>query len=103
VALREHAGPLAERHLADIPLLVAGRAVEDFRCWQDLEIDVEAFGGHAARDEIAHVVVVADGQRDRKPGHDQDCTIAGGSKAAMAGSGCSHRSTSTNAVCEIGP
>ena len=69
VTLREHAGPFSERHFADVPLLVAGRSVENFRRRQDLEIDVESFGCHPAINEIAHMIVIADRQRDRKLAH----------------------------------
>src|SRR5262249_32007847 len=66
---REHAGPFAERHLADIPFLIASRAVKDFRRRQNLEVDIKTLRDHPAGDKIPHMIVIADGQRDLKFAH----------------------------------
>ncbi len=69
VALRKHPSPFSKRHFADVPFLVARGAIENLRRRQDLEIDIEPLGVHAARNKIAHVVVVADRQGNLQLAH----------------------------------
>jgi hypothetical protein len=60
---------LGERHLGDVEFAVERRAVEDLLDRQAQHGQVDAAGGHRAVEQIAHVVVVADRERERKAGH----------------------------------
>jgi hypothetical protein len=69
VVLRGECRDLGERHLGDVEFAVHEEAVEHFLDRQPQRVEIDARDRYRSVDQVAHVVVLADGEREREFRH----------------------------------
>ena len=72
VVLGRQCDDLGERHFGNVEFAVQQKAVEHLLDGQPQHIEVDAGDRHGSVDEVAHVVVLADGEREREFRHDAE-------------------------------
>src|SRR5437867_5812981 len=71
VVLRNQRDDFGKRDFGDVELRVHDEAIEHFLHGQSQDSEVDTFDRNRTVLQVAHVVVLADRERERNPGHDR--------------------------------